>query len=209
MCNKAFFGIVGLARNVKNLAVWKIIHIFAAEKNQLTNANGYIPPKCGTKTYMMNLASTDYADLLRYLAFKRRRAIINKTQVNKMLFMCYGTYLALLGEKLFEEAPRAWPFGPVFPRVYKTFDRKDMPIIIPNEERERFNANMPALNICCAVVDKFSHTSAYSLSVWSHREGSPWYQTVYDNSPIVWNKVIPDETIKAYFTENPVVRFNK
>jgi len=155
---------------------------------------------------MAELTSVDYADLLRFLAFKRKKVIINKTQVNKMLFMCYGTYLAQLNKKLFEESPKAWPFGPVFPKVYKTFDRKEMPIIFSNENKELFKANIVALNICCAVVDRYSSVSAYDLSMWSHKEGSPWFQTVYSESPIVWNKVIEDGITKQYFTEHPVVR---
>ncbi len=155
----------------------------------------------------MALNSTEYSDLLRYLAFKRKKVVLNKTQVNKLLFMCYGTYLALVGKKLFEEAPKAWPFGPVFPKVYKTFDRKEMPILISDENIKQFNSNLPALNICCAVIDRYSHVSAYDLSTWSHQEGSPWYKTVYSESPIVWNKVIEDDIIKKFFKENPVVQF--
>ena len=157
----------------------------------------------------MRLSSIDYADLLRFLAFKRRHVVLNKTQVNKLLFMCYGTYLSLVNDKLFDEAPKAWPFGPVFPKVYKTFEMKEMPIIISDENKQYFNSNLPALNICCAVVDKYSNVSAYDLSMWSHMEGSPWYQTVYKDTPIVWNKVIEDNVIKEYFKEHPVVKFER
>lgn len=157
----------------------------------------------------MSLSSTDYSDLLRYLAFKRKKVILNKTQVNKLLFMCYGTYLSLMDAKLFDESPKAWPFGPVFAKVYKTFDRKEMPILISDEKRKQFNDNIPALNICCAIIDKYSNVSAYNLSMWSHREGSPWYKTVYTGSPIVWNKVIEDDIIKEYFKEKPVVQFGQ
>lgn len=160
----------------------------------------------------MALTSTDYADLLRHLAFNRKGVVISNTQVNKLLFMCYGTYLVLAGngQRLFEEHPKAWPFGPVFPKVYKTFNRKEMPISIPVEKVREFNSNALGVRICNAVIDKHSHTSAYDLSLWSHEEGSPWYQTVYygkDGKPvdeIEWNKEIEDETIKKYFETHPV-----
>ena len=153
----------------------------------------------------MALTSLDYSDLLRYLAFNRKRVVLNKTQVNKLLFMCYGTYCARTSKRLFEEKPKAWPFGPVFPRVYKTFDQKSMPIIIPKENKALFKENEEALRICVAVIDKYSNTSAYNLSMWSHKEGSPWYQTVYSGTTIVWNKEIEDEIVKVYFTQHPVI----
>lgn len=154
----------------------------------------------------MELTSLDYSDLLRFLAFNRRKVVLNKTQVNKLLFMCYGTYYARTSNKLFEESPKAWPFGPVFPKVYKTFDQKSMPIILPKENITLFRQDQEALNICVSVIDRYSNTSAYSLSMWSHKEGSPWYQTVYSGEPtIVWNKEIKDEIIKEYFTKHPVV----
>ena len=153
----------------------------------------------------MALTSTDYADLLRYLAFARQRTTLNNTQVNKLLFMCYGTYLAHSNQKLFEEAPKAWPFGPVFPKVYKTFGQKQMPVAIPKENIALFNSNALALRICYAVIDKYSHTSAYDLSMWSHKEGSPWYNTVYSHNPVIWNQEIKDEDIKKYFTDKPVI----
>lgn len=153
----------------------------------------------------MALTSLDYSDLLRYLSFNRKRVVLNKTQVNKLLFMCYGTYLARTSGKMFEEPPKAWPFGPVFPRVYKTFDQKSMPIIIPKENIVLFKQNEEALRICVSVIDKYSNTSAYNLSMWSHKEGSPWYQTVYSGTTVVWNKEIKDEIIKEYFTQHPVI----
>lgn len=154
----------------------------------------------------MPLSSLDFSDLLRYLAFKRQKIVLNKTQVNKLLFMCYGTYMAKKEERLFAESPKAWPYGPVFPKVYKTFDQKKMPIALEKETIPEFNSNPLALNICCAVIDKYCHVSAYDLSSWSHKEGSPWYQTVYSETPIVWNKEISDNVIKEYFTEHPVVK---
>lgn len=63
---------------------------------------------------MEALTSVDYANLIRYIAQQRYSQILNKTQVNKILFYVYGKYLAMLGEKLFtDDSPMAWPYGPV------------------------------------------------------------------------------------------------
>ena len=122
--------------------------------------------------------------------------------------MCYGTYLVKNGKRLFEESPKAWPYGPVFPKVYKTFNQKHMPIVIEREKIPEFNSDTNALAICFAVIDKYSHKSAYDLSMWSHKEGTPWYKTVYSETPIVWNKEIQDDIVKEYFNENPVIQIN-
>jgi len=119
--------------------------------------------------------------------------------------MCYGTYLVKTNEPIFDEKPKAWPFGPVFPRVYRLYDSHKMPIVLSREQVTAFNANPEALRICFSIVDKYCHTSAYDLSMWSHSEGSPWYQTVYSKKPIEWNKEIADGIIKNYFNEQPVI----
>ena len=56
----------------------------------------------------MPLSSVDFANILRNMAYKRHLVNLNKTQVNKLLFICYGLYLAFYGEKLFSETPKAW-----------------------------------------------------------------------------------------------------
>lgn len=155
---------------------------------------------------MESLTSVDYANLLRFLAYSRENTVLSNTQVNKLLFMCYGTYLALDGHRLFDEAPKAWPFGPVFPKVYKTYMMQPNPIIIQKEKVHLFNDNALAMRICNAVVKKHCHRSAYDLSMWSHQDGSPWHKTVYsdDSNPIEWNKEIEDGIIREYFREHPV-----
>ena len=127
------------------------------------------------------LTSLDYSDLLRFLAFNRHGVVLNKTQVNKLLFMCYGFYLSQKGERLFTESPKAWPYGPVFPTVYKRFGYRNMPVTLSECQKKAFNSNELALKICISIVDKYCYTSAYNLSVWSHQKGSPWYQTVYSD----------------------------
>lgn len=151
----------------------------------------------------MSLTSVDFANQLRNMAFQRHLVNLNKTQVNKLLYMCYGFYLAQTEHKLFSETPKAWPYGPVFPNVYKSYSFYNIPIYIENEKEEEFKNNKKALNICQQVIDKYCRISAYDLSMWSHQPGGPWHQTVYGpkgNESSGWNKEISDELIKSYFT---------
>lgn len=152
----------------------------------------------------MELTSVDYADILRNMAYSRHAVNLNKTQVNKLLFMCYGFYLAFSGgQKLFSETPKAWPYGPVFPNVYKSYPFHDVPIAISDEKKAEWEKNVRAKNIFEQIVDKYCHVSAYDLSMWSHQQGGPWHNTVFgDNGDqkLGWNKEISDNLIKEYFT---------
>ena len=153
---------------------------------------------------MKNLTSVDVANLLRNFALKEHFVNLNKTQVNKLLFMCYGFYLASTGKKLFLETPKAWPYGPVFPNLYKSYYLFSVPIYIEDEKQMEFDSDLKAKNICKQVIDKFCRVSAYDLSMWSHQPGSPWHDTVYgvNGKKTGWNKEISDDVIKAYFARH-------
>ncbi|EGC18853.1 hypothetical protein HMPREF9141_2546 [Prevotella multiformis DSM 16608] len=152
----------------------------------------------------MPLSSVDFANQLRNMAYKRHSINLNKTQVNKLLFMCYGFYLAFYNQRLFHEPPKAWPYGPVFPNVYKQYSLFEVPIYIPEEKNKEFENDERAKGILTQVVDKYSHISAYDLSLWSHLPGGPWSQTVYGikgDKNSGWNKEISDDLIKNYFAK--------
>ena len=152
----------------------------------------------------MTLSSVDFANILRNMAYRRHFVNLNKTQVNKLLFMCYGLYLAFYGEKLFSEIPKAWPYGPVFPNVYKSYSLFRIPIFISEEKSKCFENNEKAKNIFAQVIDKYCHVSAYNLSMWSHSPDGPWHKTVFgDNGEgnSGWNKEISGELIKNYFAK--------
>lgn len=154
------------------------------------------------------LTSLDYARLIQYGAQKFHCVMLNKTQVNKILFCVYGVYLAKTGERLFEnEHPEAWIYGPVFPTVYRNID-VDKIIRFNEGEIKLFNSNQTALNIVREAIDALYRKSAATLTRWSHQKGSPWYKTIYilNKDRIVgqhpWGKEIQDGLIRDYFS-NP------
>lgn len=51
----------------------------------------------------MALTSIDYARLIQYAAQKLHMVLLNKTQINKILFYVYGVYYAETGEELFND----------------------------------------------------------------------------------------------------------
>lgn len=117
--------------------------------------------------------------------------------------MCYGQALADGGKPLFsDDTPKAWPFGPVFPRTYKRYEEQQ-PENLTEEMKQRFAEDADRLRMIAATVSKYSHVSALRLSEWSHTKGSPWWITVFDEERGTgWNREITPEIIKDYFS-NP------
>lgn len=149
------------------------------------------------------LNSIDYSELINWIAFNKFGVLLNKTQMQKILFMCYGIYLANTDNYLFtDDTPKAWPFGPVFPRVNKKFV-PGVPKKFSDDKQTVFLENQSAMAVILDIVSRFHNVSAHDLSEWSHQEGGPWHQTIYgensDNTDLKWNQVISDDLIKAYF----------
>ena len=116
----------------------------------------------------MELTSLDYIKLIAWIAAFKHRVILNKTQIQKLLFMCYGQALAMVHRPLFDDdIPRAWPFGPVFPRSYKYYEEV-MPADLSIEEKNHFAQNIPLLRMIARTVADYCHVSATRLSDWSH-----------------------------------------
>ena len=153
------------------------------------------------------LTSYDYARLIQFVGQRLYQVKLNKTQINKILFYVYGRYAAATEEPLFSEEPRAWPYGPVFPIVYKKIDPYEDVPLFDKGMQARYKANETAFNMVLDAVAMLHKKSAKALTDWSHRVGSPWYDTIYKIDPsgeIVqqdWNTVIALQLISDYFKQ--------
>lgn len=154
----------------------------------------------------MDLKSLDYAKLIQFAAYKFHDVVLNRTQINKILFFVYGKYLAETGDVLFvDDTPKAWPFGPVFPIVNKRIDVYDVPTGFSSEKNEAYRKNMKALGIVRNAVDLLHNKTAYELTKWSHKADSPWYDTLFPigKERLPWNTEIKRELILSYFKNHP------
>lgn len=130
--------------------------------------------------------------------------MLNKTQINKILFAVYGNYLAMYGTPLFDnESPKAWPYGPVFPIVNKRVNIDEV-VNFTQDKIDMFVNNRDAQQIVVDMVNRMYDKSAQALTEWSHQYGSPWHRTVYpaEGGHAKWNTPIPLEYIKEYFSKN-------
>lgn len=148
----------------------------------------------------MKLQSTDYARLIAWLAYNRHHVILGKTQLQKLLFICYGCYLVKRNSKLFEDdTPKVWPFGPVFPKTYKKYQPEY--IDLSSDEKIAFVNDINTLRMIVYIVDSYYNRSAAHLTAWSHKDGSPWRKSFIENEKR-WNGEIKDEDIKLFFSSN-------
>lgn len=145
--------------------------------------------------------STDIATYIIALANERRIAI-NMTKMQKLLYIVYGAYLRIYGERLLNEHPQAWPYGPVFPTTRNRFLKQDFCTVskenITAAERGCIEKDGQLNKIIDFVFEHFGDWNAGQLSEWSHSDGSPWHQTTNKNG-FKWGNTIPDELIQSYF----------
>lgn len=129
--------------------------------------------------------------------------ILNVTKVQKMLYIAYGYFLAKYNRVLIDEAPKAWPYGPVFPRTRTKVDYSSI-IHLDDPELLEISKDATIKEDFNKLIDKYYKYSAAQLSEWSHEKNSPWDRTTKDEG-FDWNCPIPDEYIKEYFSSIDVI----
>ncbi len=146
----------------------------------------------------------DSRDVAAYIAQQcvDRKINYNNTKIQKLLYCVYGVMLAWQDERVCDEHPHAWPYGPVFPKVFKLIhngeDVTEYSTAVQDTGSEEIKATVQQ------VLEIFGPLRASSLSAWSHREGSPWWRVTGGRTANM-NRIIPDEFIRDYFRENVLV----
>lgn len=128
---------------------------------------------------------------------------MNQTKLQKLMYIVYGAYLVLENDRLCEEHPKAWPYGPVFPRVQKYFAKEGNfadvgPSLVNAEEYKSMKENDKLNEIIDNAIETFGSFTAKQLSDWSHKENSPWAKANASSNG-QWNTEISDDVIKEYF----------
>ena len=143
----------------------------------------------------------DSVTVARYIIAyaNKHRYMINMTKLQKLLYIAYGAYMAVKGQRLTNEHPQAWPYGPVFPTTRNKLIKVDFQNI-HTEDKDLFeiSKDQEVNSLMALVFDKFGKNTATSLSEWSHKSGSPWSRTT-EREGFNWGDRIPDEYIIDYF----------
>ena len=125
---------------------------------------------------------------------------INMTKLQKLLYICYGLYIAVLGERLTNEHPQAWPYGPVFPTTRNKLLHADWDSITLENVDDKEKLDPTIKSLLDLVFRTYGGNTASELTAWSHSPNSPWDRAV-NMQGFKWGDQIPDEYIQPYFKD--------
>lgn len=124
---------------------------------------------------------------------------INMTKAQKLLYIAYGLCLAINGERLVNEHPQAWPYGPVFPTTRNRLLKVNIyAISMDDKELVEISKDADTMGLVELVFRSFGKWSASGLTGWSHKPGSPWDHTV-NVEGFKWGDRMEDNDIRNYF----------
>jgi uncharacterized phage-associated protein len=123
---------------------------------------------------------------------------LNMSQIQAILYIAYGVWMTGHDDRLFEEHPQAWQYGPVFPRVYSKLkkgmtDSQVQYLKLKEESPER-------LSFLERCFRRYARTSACDLAAPHKSKGTPWSQTRKEN-PESQTARIPDSLVREWFAE--------
>lgn len=157
-------------------------------------------------TYLYNSVS-----MAKYIVARANQAHIgiNMTKLQKLLYIAYGASLTILGKRLVNEHPQAWPYGPVFPTTRNKLKGTEFSSINMDDTAiAEINGNQEVQQLITFVFKGFGTWYAHDLSAWSHQVGSPWDKTVNSDN-FKWGRQISDEDIKDYFDKIIISKKNQ
>lgn len=131
----------------------------------------------------------------KYYEDEENKIDLTITKLHKLLYVIYGAYLVIKDEKLFEELPACFRYGPIFKSVQKEYKSNNLQL------NKKYDINMTHNEILNIIISKilstFGKYSGTALSKWSHREGSAWREAYKDNE--YWGNDIKEEYIIKEF----------
>ena len=138
--------------------------------------------------------SLTFANALVHMAQMEGRGL-NMSQIQAILYIAYGVWMTGHEDRLFEEHPQAWQYGPVFPRVYSKLkkgmtDSQVQYLKLKEESPERLSFSFR----------RYARTSVCDLSAPHKSKGTPWSQTRKEN-PESQTARIPDSLVREWFAE--------
>ncbi len=119
---------------------------------------------------------------------------ISNLKLQKLLYYAQGTFLAVTGFPLFDDAIEAWTHGPVVPAVYHAYKSNGDRGIDPPDD---FNPNIfddEETSLLTEVYNEFGQYSAWKLRNMTHAE-TPWRATAAGEE-------IDTTLIEDYFKEH-------
>jgi uncharacterized phage-associated protein len=135
---------------------------------------------------------------------------ITNLDLQKIVYFLHGHYLCRYNQPLVDSEFEAWTYGPVHKLIYDAFKvYNDSPIegrAIAFNPVTRQNRELPELSDARIIsiidenLDQYLNMTTYSLVQLTHRDGTPWSQTVNDaDNRVNIGMRIPNNLIRECF----------
>lgn len=125
---------------------------------------------------------------------------INLTKTQKLLYIAYGANLILGNNRLCNEHPQAWPYGPVFPTTRNKLLKAELcHVTMDDPVLTDVKGDTYLESLMQFVFAGFGNKTAGQLTAWSHSPNSPWDETTHLRG-FKWGMEIPDAYIYNYFS---------
>lgn len=128
-------------------------------------------------------------------------------KIQKLVYLAHGWWLGFDDAPILSEHPQVWKHGPVFKSLYNILSGAGRsPILNPRADNPFApiprvdDADHQALSLIEWVWRKYEMDTAYQLSDFTHKKGSPWQQIAAENNyKVPHDTVIPAARIRTYF----------
>ncbi len=119
-------------------------------------------------------------------------------QVIKLVYLSHGWMLAMYQRPLTNEYVEAWKYGPVLGNLYDAVKKfGSSPISASHIMLGENNFSEEQKSIIDQVMEIYKDFSGVQLSAITHKEGTPWKQTVDKHG--INNEVIGNDLIQEHF----------
>lgn len=145
------------------------------------------------------------------LAREEGRTLTNM-QLQKLPYIAQGWSLALRnGQPLIEQPVEAWPYGPVYQRLYDSLaqygsgpvldfihENDGNPFLVIDDRGKQISNNLTSDDraLIQAVWNNYRNYSAYQLSALTHQPNTPWSRTREQHRRIITNDLIQQHYIE-------------
>lgn len=142
------------------------------------------------------LSSHAVANKFLDLAKSQDEALTNM-QLQKLVFIAQGYYLAIFSDSLYYHNTRAWQWGPVIPNLYKSLQKYGRNIVNKTIDCDDIvDEKSQAFEVIKGVWNAYGHLNGSDLSALTHQKGTPWDK--------IWSidkfSVIPETLIGSHYT---------
>ena len=123
-----------------------------------------------------------------------RGEFISNLKLQKLLYYMQGYFIAVFGDKLFENEIEAWQYGPVVREMYNHFKSNGAAPISLEQNAEIAQLSDAEESLFDEIYKEYSQFSAIKLMEMTHEE-LPWKKTFNEEA----QGIIPIDLLRKYF----------